>query len=381
MSFSIWAVYLRSLSLTNFRNYANQQVEFSSPKTILVGENAQGKSNLLEAVEVLATLKSHRAGRDREFVRQGEQVGNVMAVVDRLGTLHELAIDVRQQGRRSLRLDGQTIRRRADFLGQLNAVTFSSLDLDLVRGSPSTRRDWLDGILMQLEPIYADIWDRYRQVLKQRNALLKVPESPDESSLAAWNAELVAAGTRVMRRRARLAERLQPLAERWHCEISGKREALALTYAPQVAIAASSGTVEEVRARFWQELEEKVVAERVRKTSLVGPHRDDVHLHIDDNPAREYGSQGQQRTLVLSLKLAELELIETVVGDAPLLLLDDVLAELDLQRQDRLLDTISDRIQTIVTTTHLGNFDARWLDSAQVIAVQQGSLQFESPIS
>ncbi|MGK7911204.1 MAG: DNA replication/repair protein RecF [Synechococcus sp.] len=370
-------MYLRSLSLTNFRNYTNQQVNFSSPKTILVGENAQGKSNLLEAVEVLATLKSHRAGRDREFVRQGETAGNVVAIVDRLGTRHELAIDVRQQGRRLLRLDGQTIRRRVEFLGQLNAVTFSSLDLDLVRGSPSTRRDWLDGILLQLEPIYVDILDRYRQVLKQRNALLKAPDTLDESSLTAWNAELVAAGTRVIRRRARLAERLQPLAERWHREISGNRETLILTYAPQVEIAPSTVTVEEVQACFWQELEKKVGAERARGTSLVGPHRDDVLLNINGNLAREFGSQGQQRTLVLSLKLAELELIEAVVGDAPLLLLDDVLAELDLQRQDRLLDTISDRIQTIVTTTHLGNFDARWLESAQVIAVKQGCLQFD----
>ena len=377
MSFSRWAVYLRSLSLKNFRNYASQQVEFSSPKTILVGENAQGKSNLLEAIAVLSTLKSHRAVRDREFVRQGETTGNVVAIVDRLGTLHELAIDVRQQGRRSLRLDGQTIRRRAEFLGQLNAVTFSSLDLDLVRGSPSIRRDWLDGILLQLEPIYADIWDRYRQVLKQRNALLKVPDSLDASSLAAWNAELVAAGTRVIRRRARLAQRLQPLAERWHREISGDREVLTLTYAPQVEIVISDATVEDVQAQFWQELQEKVAAERTRGTSLVGPHRDDVQLQINGNPAREYGSQGQQRTLVLSLKLAELELIETVVGDTPLLLLDDVLAELDLQRQDRLLDTISDRIQAIVTTTHLGTFDARWLDSAQIMSVEQGHLQLE----
>ena len=144
-----------------------------------------------------------------------------------------------------------------------------------------------------------------------------------------------------------------------------------------MAIANPEATAAEVQERFWLELREKVAAERVRGTSLVGPHRDDVLLAIDGNPAREYGSQGQQRTLVLSLKLAELELIETVVGEAPLLLLDDVLAELDLQRQDRLLDAISDRVQTIVTTTHLGNFDARWLDSAQVIAVKQGSLIFD----
>ena len=370
-------MYLRSLHLSNFRNYAQQQVEFGSPKTILVGENAQGKSNLLEAVELLATLKSHRASRDREFVRRGATAGKILATIDRLGTLHEMAVDLRQQGRRSLRLDGQIVRRRADFLGQLNAVTFSSLDLDLVRGGPSARRDWLDGILLQLEPVYSDIWDRFRQVLKQRNALLKCVEPADESSLAAWNAELVAAGTRVIRRRSRLLQRLQPLAQKWHGEISGARESLSLSYAPQVEIANSDATVAEVQERFWLELRDKVAAERVRGTSLVGPHRDDVLLEIDGNPAREYGSQGQQRTLVLSLKLAELELIEAVVGEAPLLLLDDVLAELDLQRQDRLLDTISDRVQTIVTTTHLGNFDARWLDSAQVISVKRGSLNFD----
>ncbi len=367
---------LRSLLLTNFRNYTEQQVDFRSPKTILVGENAQGKSNLLEAVELLATLRSHRASRDREFVQQGATAGKIFAVVDRLGTLHELAIDLRQQGRRSLRIDGQLVRRRADFLGQLNAVTFSSLDLDLVRGSPSTRRDWLDGILLQLEPVYCNILDRYRQVLKQRNALLKASESMDDASLTAWNAELVAAGTRVIRRRSRLLARLQPLALQWHREISGDREVLALTYAPQVETPSPTATAEEVQQQFWQRLEQQRAAERMRGTSLVGPHRDDVLLEIDKNPARTYGSQGQQRTLVLALKLAELQLIETVVGDPPLLLLDDVLAELDLQRQDRLLETISDRVQTIVTTTHLGNFDARWLDSAQVMSVKQGSLQF-----
>ena len=369
-------MYLRSLLLTNFRNYTEQPVNFLSPKTILVGDNAQGKSNLLEAVELLATLRSHRASRDREFVRQGASLAQIFAAVDRLGTLHELTVELRQQGRRSLRIDGQLVRRRADFLGQLNAVTFSSLDLDLVRGSPSTRRDWLDGILLQLEPIYSDILERYRQVLKQRNALLKSSEPPDRASFSAWNAELVTAGTRVIRRRSRLLGRLQPLARKWHREISGARELLDLAYAPQVEVTSLQATAEEVQQQFWQQLQQKAIPERMRGTSLVGPHRDDVLLEINGNPARTYGSQGQQRTLVLALKLAELQLIETVVGDTPLLLLDDVLAELDLQRQDRLLETISDRVQTIVTTTHLGNFDARWLDSAQVISVNQGSLNF-----
>ncbi|WP_017324005.1 DNA replication/repair protein RecF [Synechococcus sp. PCC 7336] len=371
-------MYLRSLHLRHFRNYTDQLATFESPKTILVGDNAQGKSNLLEAVELLATLASHRANRDREFVQNTHPVGALAAELDRHGTLHELSIDLRAQGRRSLRVDGQLVRRRAEFLGQLNAVNFSSLDLDLVRGSPSTRRDWLDGILLQLEPVYGEILDQYRQVLKQRNALLKSPTVPNESTLAAWNAQLVATGTRAIRRRSRLLQRLQPLASQWHAAISGDRETLRVTYEPQVAIATPNPTALEVEDVFWQAIAEKTTAERLRGTSLVGPHRDDVQLIVNDAPARQYGSQGQQRTLVLSLKLAELELIETVVGDSPLLLLDDVLAELDLQRQDRLLDAIGNRVQTLVTATHLGNFDARWLDAAQIVTVRQGSLDFGS---
>ena len=382
--FSFEFVYLRSLHLLNFRNYADQAVAFAAPKTILVGENAQGKSNLLEAVELLATLKSHRASRDRDFVRRSLDdaeppetpmtVARIAAVVDRLGATHELAIDLRVRGRRSLRLDGQGIRKRADFLGQVNAVVFSSLDLDLVRGGPAERRDWLDGMLFQLEPVYADIYDRYRQVLKQRNALLKSSDGIDTSLLAGWNAQLVATGTRTIRRRARLIQRLQPLAEKWHRAISGGRETLAIAYQPQVEIPHQQPSTQEVQAQFWAEIERLASAERARGSSLVGPHRDEVVLAIDGAPAKQYGSQGQQRTLVLALKLAELELIETVVGQPPLLLLDDVLAELDLHRQERLLEVISNRVQTLVTTTHLDSFDARWRDSAQVLTVRAGQL-------
>jgi DNA replication and repair protein RecF len=368
-------VYLRQLHLRHFRNYTDQWVEFQSPKTILVGDNAQGKTNLLEAVELLATLQSHRATRDRELVQSSQPIARIAAVVERHGTPHDLTIDLRVQGRRSARVDGQLVRRRPDFLGQVNAVAFSSLDLELVRGGPTTRRHWLNDILMQLEPLYADVLDQYRQVLKQRNALLKEPAECDVGSLAAWNAQLVVAGTRVMRRRSRLIQRLSPLAADWHRRISGDRECLALVYWPQVPLPEPDATAEVVQQKFWQEIEAKAGAERVRGTSLVGPHRDEVQLTIDDTAAREYGSQGQQRTLVLALKLAELQLIEQVVGDVPLLLLDDVLAELDLQRQDRLLDAIGDRVQTLVTTTHLGNFDASWLQSAQILRVVLGCLQ------
>lgn len=370
-------MYLRSLHLRHFRNYRDQEITFDAPKTILVGENAQGKTNLLEAVELLATLRSRRAARDRELVHQEEQQARIAATVERLGVAHELVMELRSSGRRSLKVDGQVLRRQADFLGQVNAVVFSSLDLELVRGAPETRRHWLDGVLLQLEPVYLGLVEQYRQILRQRNALLKQdPAAAGDkfSQMAFWDAQLATTGSRIMRRRARLLQRLEPLAAHWHRVISGGRETLTLTYRPQVPLPDPQASPEVIQAQFLAEIRAKAAAEHSLGSSLVGPHRDEVELCINGAAARAYGSQGQQRTLVLALKLAELELIEQVVRDPPLLLLDDVLAELDLQRQNQLLEAIQERVQTLVTTTHLGSFDAGWLKAAQILQVQGGQL-------
>lgn len=374
-------MYLRSLHLRHFRNYSDQGIQFGSPKTILVGDNAQGKTNLLEAVELLATLRSRRASRDRELVSHDSPQAQIAATIERLGVAHELVVDLRSSGRRTLKVNGQPLRRQAEFLGQVNAVLFSSLDLDLVRGGPESRRNWLDGVLIQLEPIYIGLLEHYRKVLKQRNALLKAQRDPAGHSLtdsstemAFWNGELATAGSRIMRRRARLVQRLDPLADHWHRAISGGQETLTLSYRPQVPLPDPQATAEVVQAQFLQEIQAKAAAELALGSSLVGPHRDDVEMSINQTAARAYGSQGQQRTLVLALKLAELELIEQVIGEPPLLLLDDVLAELDLHRQNQLLDAIQTRVQTLVTTTHLGSFDARWLSAAQIVQVHGGQL-------
>ncbi|MBD2103154.1 DNA replication/repair protein RecF [Leptolyngbya sp. FACHB-261] len=369
-------MYLKSLHLRQFRNYQDQAVRFFAPKTVLVGDNAQGKSNLLEAVELLATLRSHRCTRDRDLVRQEEEAAQLQAELERLGSAMELGLILRSNGRRTARLNGETLRRQLDFLGNLNAVLFSSLDLDLVRGGPEGRRVWLDTVLVQLEPIYAHILQQYAQALRQRNALLRQGET-DRSQLVLWDAQLATTGARVTRRRARLLTRLAPLACRWHASISGQSEALTVQYTPRILHSQPELNLDDpvvVQQAFLDEMQSKAEAEWARGTSLVGPHRDEVTLTINETPARAYGSQGQQRTLVLALKLAELELIEAVVGEPPLLLLDDVLAELDLRRQNQLLDAIQDRVQTIITTTHLGSFDAQWLTSAQVMHVQAGRI-------
>lgn len=371
-------MFLETLHLQQFRNYRDQQVAFRAAKTILVGENAQGKSNLLEAVELLSTLKSHRVSRDRDLVFDGESEGRISATVLRNGTLIDLGMILRQTGRRTVQLNSEVLRRHLDLLGSLNTVQFSCLDLDLVRGAPVCRRDWLDRLVIQLEPVYAHLQQQYQQVLRQRNALLRRAVQPTPTvELAIWDAQLAALGVRVQRRRARALERLQPLAQHWHALISGRREQLSVSYAPNVA-PHEPGLWEEperLQQRFLSQLQERAIAERMQATSLVGPHRDDVDLLINGNPARVFGSQGQQRTLVLALKLAELELIEDVVGEPPLLLLDDVLAELDLQRQNQLLEAVQSRFQTLITTTHLAAFDSQWLADSQVLTVESGRIQ------
>ncbi|MGD1908807.1 MAG: DNA replication/repair protein RecF [Leptolyngbyaceae cyanobacterium] len=373
LKIGVAAMYLKALQLRHFRNYREQVITFTAPKTIVLGDNAQGKSNLLESIELLATLRSHRCHRDRDLIQTGQAAGRIAATVQREVGLSELALMLRAGGRRTAIRNGEKLRRQGDFLGALNAVQFSSLDLELVRGGPGERRTWLDTLLMQLEPVYINILGQYAQALKQRNALLRQAKGhPDPTQLALWAAQLAALGTRLMRRRSRGLSRLVPIAQQWHQAISGQTEVLTLQYRPNVAIVSDDPT--EIQGAFLEKIQQRAIAEQQQHTSLVGPHRDDIEFTINDTPARQYASQGQQRTLVLALKLAELKLIESVVGEPPLLLLDDVLAELDLNRQNQLLEAIQDRFQTVITTTHLGSFEAQWLKASQVLTVKAGKL-------
>lgn len=385
-------MFLKELHLSSFRNYSEQKIQFKAQKTILLGNNAQGKSNLLESVELLATLKSHRTSRDPDLILEGAIAAQIQAILERKYSLNELAIILRPKGRRTLKFNQETLRRHHDFLGMLNAVQFSCLDLDLVRGSPESRRNWLDTLLIQLEPLYATLLSQYQHILRQRNALLKAlrkrqeeressvdPELTSDLStdlstdqLALWDNQLAIAGTRLIRRRARGIDRLAPLAQDWHQKISNQTEKLEIQYLPNIAEPSTEPA--EVQQSFLAKIAQRRAAEYNLGTTVVGPQRDDIGFSINGTPAKSYGSQGQQRTLVLAIKLAELDLIEEIVGEPPLLLLDDVLAELDLKRQNQLLEVIQDRFQTLITTTHLNVFDAQWLRSSQVLTVEAGKI-------
>ena len=380
-------MFLQSLHLQNFRNYPQQWVNFTVPKTILVGQNAQGKSNLLEAIELLATLKSHRTSRDQDLITTGEENSLIYAQIERNYSKQELQLLLRRSGRRSLKVNQDIARRQADFLGVINAVEFSCLDLELVRGTPEARRQWLDTLLLQVEPIYSHILSQYQHILKQRNALLKnyrgkeefsPSEELSDSHLDLWDQQLATMGARIIRRRDRILQRLTPIAQSWHEQISGHQEQLSIDYQPNVQWNLNDHRDNEaVQQAFLEQLSQRRSAEQQMGTTLVGPHRDDLMFTINETPAKSYASQGQQRTLVLALKLAELTLLEEIIGEPPLLLLDDVLAELDLQRQQQLLVTIQERFQTLITTTHLQGFAPEWIQQAQILVVKEGQISRE----
>ncbi|WP_017294685.1 DNA replication/repair protein RecF [Geminocystis herdmanii] len=377
-------MFLNSLKLSYFRNYIEEEVIFNSNKIIILGDNAQGKSNLLESIELLSTLKSHRTSRDQDLVYKDRIYSKIIANISRKFTDYNLGIMLPFKGKRELTVNHEKVSKNLDFLGVVNMVLFSSLDIDLVRGSPEYRRIWVDNLLIQLEPVYSYIIKQYNLVLKQRNALLKnfkklginsyYELSPSqELELKLWDDKLIENGCRVMRRRGRVLQKLEPFAKFWHTQISDKTEKLDIIYLPNIAY--KKDDIEEIHHNIKLQIEDKRNSEISIATTLVGPHRDEIDFIINDSTARNYGSQGQQRTLVLALKLAELQLIEEVIGEPPLLLLDDVMAELDLKRQHQLLDSLGNRFQTFITTTHLNYFDDKLLKESQIIKIDKGRIK------
>ena len=365
-------MFLTHLELTHYRSYAELHADFSARKVILLGDNGQGKSNLLEAIGLLATGKSPIAQRDVEIVRWNAESAVIRADVSRELTALHVDMLLRPHARRAVRVNGTSLKRMADLFGRVLVVLFRSEDLQLVKGGPGDRREFLDTMLIQISGTYYQRLRDYDRVLTQRNHLLREVAAGQAASsqLDEWDEQLAVLATGIWERRAQLASRLVPRASSWYGRISDGKETLEMRYVPSVP-SGSGPWIDEVR----QALARVRAKEIARGATLVGPHRDDVELLLDGRPARAFGSQGQQRTIVLSLKLSELEVIEEATGEAPLLLLDDVLAELDVKRQNALLASIGDRIQTFVTSTHLNDFSARWLDEADVYRVEAGQLR------
>jgi DNA replication and repair protein RecF len=366
-------MFLHRLELADYRNYGELAIDFGAHKVILLGDNAQGKTNVLEAIGLLATGRSPVASKDADLVRWGADQAIIRARVTR--ELGETAVDmlVRTSGRRAVRVNGLAQKRLADVLGKILAVLFRSEDLLLVKGGPAERRDYLDTMLVQLSGSHYQQLHDYQRIVTQRNHLLRAIGEGGGSAtqLEPWDEQLVVMAIALWRRRVKLVEALAPRVAERHAAIAEGREAIGIQYLPSVPLDPDEGAWEgQIRAAL-AEVRRREIG---RGQTLVGPHRDDMELLIDGRPAKHFGSQGQQRTVVLALKLAELEHIRAVTEEAPLLLLDDVLAELDVRRQNALLASIGDDVQAFVTSTHLNEFSAAWLEQAEIYTVRQGLL-------
>ncbi len=352
------------LRLVNFRNYPSLSLRPDAGLCVLTGENAAGKTNVLESLFLCSLGRSHRTIRDGEMVRAGESFASVAVDVETRGGPRRIECKLSSGDRKKISIDGAPLSRSGELLGCLNVVMFAPEDLALVKEGPGERRRFLDMAISQLRPSYYYTLQQYNNALKQRNALLKDAEAMDYDALACWDEQLSVLGAAIILSRAELIERLGMIAAEQHETLSDGAESLLVEYEPNVSPQQSSDLVKTLRLALADTAERDIY----RGSTSVGPHRDDLKLLINRTDVRIYGSQGQQRTTVLSLKLAQLEILRAEKDDSPVLLLDDVFSELDRNRQKMLLVAAQD-CQTFLTCTHLEEVAAAGVEQMQVYQV------------
>ena len=337
---------IRSIELKNFRNYENLEISFDEGTNILFGDNAQGKTNILEAAYMSGTTKSHKGSRDKEMIRFGEEEAHLKTVVMRGGREYQIDMHLKKNRAKGIAIDKIPIKKASELFGILNIVFFSPEDLNIIKNGPAERRRFLDSELCQLDRIYLADLTNYNKILAQRNKLLKdmIYRPSLSDTLPVWDMQLIETGKKIIRRRKQFVDELREIVSDIHYRISGGKEELFIKYEPNI---------DDIF--FEDELSRAKEKDKKLCQTSVGPHRDDLLFSIGDVDIRKYGSQGQQRTSALSLKLSEIELVRKSISDTPVLLLDDVLSELDSSRQNYLLNNISDT-QTIITCTGLDEF-------------------------
>ncbi|BBF44612.1 DNA recombination and repair protein RecF [Lachnospiraceae bacterium KM106-2] len=355
---------VKSLELYNYRNYENLSISFDKGVNILYGDNAQGKTNILEAIYLSGTTKSHRGSKDREIIQLKKDESHIRLLLERDGVGHRIDMHLKRNKSKGIAIDGIPIKKSSELLGLLNIVSFSPEDLSIIKNGPSERRRFIDLELCQLSKVYLYNLTRYNKIVNQRNNLLK-QISFDRSlidTLSIWNEQLLEYGSLVIKARTEFMEQLNEIVYGIHKKLSGGKEDLCIKYEPNVTL-----------ELFEDKIKKAVDRDIQMKMTTVGPHRDDIMFMIGDVDIRKYGSQGQQRTSALSLKLAEIELVKRAIKDEPILLLDDVLSELDRNRQNYLLDSI-DEIQTFVTCTGLEEFVNKRLQINKIYKVVNGTV-------
>ena len=355
---------IKSLEIADYRNYDSLHIDFSSGTNILYGDNAQGKTNILEAIYMSATTKSHKGTKDKDVVNFRKEEAHIRTYLEKEGIETRVDMHLRKNKSKGIAIDGQKIKKAAQLLGLLNVVFFSPEDLSIIKNGPAERRRFVDMELCQLDQFYLYNLNNYNKIVNQRNKLLKdMYFNPSlRDTLNIWDSQLISFGSKIIERRQLFVEQLNEIILEIHRKLSGGRENLVIQYEPDV---------------LRDEYEKKMSLNQERDVKLkqtsTGPHRDDFSFVVGDIDIRKFGSQGQQRTAALSLKLSEIELVKKMTRDNPVLLLDDVLSELDSNRQNYLLSTIGD-IQTIITCTGLDEFVNNRFEIDKVFHIESGKI-------
>ncbi len=366
-------MYVESIKLINFRNYINLDIKLNKNLNIFLGPNAQGKTNLLESIYISSTGKSYRTSRDKELINMKKEVGYIGLSVVKDEFKKYIEIKFEKDKNKRIRVNKVEIDKLSELIGQINVVIFSPEDLNLVKGGPSERRGFLDNELSQIRPRYKFNLNQYNKILFQRNNLLKRARYNKSclKTIDIWDKQLIDVGVPIIRDRIEFIEKLSVISTDIHKKLTESDEILIVKYLSSFNI--KSESKDHIRKNFEMALSENLNRDIEKGSTSFGPHKDDMELFINDISCRIYGSQGQQRTTALSLKLAEVDLIKDEIGEYPILLLDDVLSELDIDRRKSLINTFKD-VQTIITTTddiEMADMDP---DSKSVFLINDGKM-------
>ena len=361
---------IKSLKLKNFRNYDLLKLDFDGSTNIFYGNNAQGKTNILEAVYLSGTTKSHRGAKDRDIIQFKHDESHIEMIVEKNGISYQLDMHLKKNSPKGIAVNKIPIRKASELFGIVNLVFFSPEDLNIIKNGPAERRRFIDLELSQLDKVYLNDLSNYNRIVNQRNHLLKEIGFNNQDNLRdmldIWEMQLIQYGDKIIERRKGFVEDINKIISSIHKKLTGGKEELRVIYEPSNGEMSLEQALNRSRERDI----------RIKSTS-VGPHRDDICFMIGDMDIRKYGSQGQQRTAALSLKLSEIELVKQMIHDTPVLLLDDVLSELDKHRQNYLLDSIHD-IQTLITCTGVEDFVNHRFSINKVFHVQNGQLTGEN---
>ncbi len=357
---------IKEIKLQNFRNYEDIEMEFDNSRNIVIGENAQGKTNLIEAVYLCAFAKSFRTNNAAELVRFNEDIGRVNVLIESEDIEKSINIAINNKGKKMISKDGKVIRATTELLNNLVVIIFSPEDLRIIKDDPERRRSFLNKEISQIRPRYYEQLRKYNEALKQKNAILKADNRRfDESILDIYDQQLAAAGYEVIRYRREFTEKLSHRAAEIQGAISDNRENLTIRYKETI----SPSNSEDMYNEIVMDLDKDIYNGHAGR----GPHRDDLVFYINEKDAKKYGSQGQQRTIALSLKLAEVKLAQDILDEAPILLLDDVLSELDIERQRFLINEIDD-VQLFITSTEVNEEIMERMRNGSVYKVQNGNI-------